>query len=117
MIGAKPLRFRFVKIVALIRVYDGTRSLVLFGGEKYDFIYNRIRYLSGVKSGITYVISHYYAKIKIDSYDSLPLEKLVIFHNVIIVIKSVFKKDKNSYYYNIFLEKVSYQLPKNNNNK
>ena len=56
-------------------VYDGTKYLVLFGAEKYDFIYNRIRYLVGVKSGVTYVISHDYAKIKVDSYDSLPLEK------------------------------------------
>ena len=30
-----------------------------------------MRYLIGVKSGITYVISHSYAKIKADSYDSL----------------------------------------------
>ena len=29
----------------------------------------------GVKSGITYVISHNYARIKVDLYDSLPLEK------------------------------------------
>ena len=28
-----------------------------------------------VKSGITYIISHNYAKIKVDSYNSLPLEK------------------------------------------
>ena len=45
--------------------------------KKYDFIYNMMRYLIGVKSGITYVISQYYAKIKVDSYDSLPLEKKV----------------------------------------
>ena len=31
-------------------------------------------------------------------------------HNVIIQIKSVFNKDKGHYYYNIFLEKSSYQL-------
>ena len=47
----------------------------MFGDEKYGFIYNKIRYLMGVKSGITYVISHNYAKINIDSYDSLPIEK------------------------------------------
>ena len=34
------------------------------------------------------------------------------FHNAIIVIKSVWNKDKNSYYYNIILEKASYELPK-----
>ena len=50
---ANPLRFRFDKIGWFIRVYDGTRCLVLFGGEKYDFICNRIRYVVGVKSGVT----------------------------------------------------------------
>ena len=37
--------------------------------------------------------------------------------NVIILITSVFNKDKNNYYYNIFLEKGSYQLAENNDNK
>ena len=53
---SKPLRIRFNKIDKFIRVYDGTRYLVLFGSEKY-FIYNRIRYLICVKSSIKY-ISH-----------------------------------------------------------
>ena len=64
---AKPLRIRFDKVDEFIRLYDGTRHFVLFGSEKYDFIYNIIRYLIRVKSGITYVISHNYAKIKVDS--------------------------------------------------
>ena len=51
-----------------------------------------------------------YAKIKIDSYDSLPLEKTLTLHNVIILIKSVFNKNQNHYYYKIFLEKCLYQL-------
>ena len=65
-----------------------------------------------VKSGITYIISHKYGKIKVDSYDSLPLEKAATFRFVIILIKSVWNKNKNNYYYNIFLEKPSYELPK-----
>ena len=36
----------------------------------------------------------------------------MVFCNVIILVKSVFNKDKNNYFYNIFLEKVSYELPK-----
>ena len=48
-------------------------------------------------------------KIKVDSYDSLPLEKTSL-RNIIILIKSIFDKDKNHYYYNIFLEKGSYEL-------
>ena len=34
-----------------------------------------------------------------------------------ILIKSVFNKDENHYYYNIFLQEGSYQIPKNNDNK
>ena len=64
--------------------------LVLFGYEKYDFNYKRIRYIIGVESGIAYVFSHNYAKIKVDSYDSLPLEKTLTLHKVIILIQSVF---------------------------
>ena len=89
-----------------IRVYDGTRYLVLFRTEKYDLICNRIRYLLRVKTGITNLISHNYAKIKVDSYNSLLPEKATTFHNVIILINSVQKKDQNHYYYNMFLEKA-----------
>ena len=35
------------------------------------------------------------------------------FDNVIILIKSVFNKDKTNYYYNILIEKALYELPKN----
>ena len=80
------MRIRFEKMDGFIRFYDGTRYLVLLGSEKYDFIYDRIRCLIGLKSGITYVISHNYAKIKVDSCNSLPLEKTMTFHNVIILI-------------------------------
>ena len=51
-------------------------------------------------------------KIKADSYDSLPIEKRLTLHNVIILIKSVLNKDKNHYYYKIFLDKCLYQLVK-----
>ena len=69
LIGGRPLYIRFDKIDEFIRVYDGTRYLVIFGAEKYDAVYNRIIYLIEVKSGVTYVFSHNYARIKIDSYD------------------------------------------------
>ena len=41
------------------------------------------------------------------------LEKIMTFHNFIILIKSAFDKDKNNYQYNIFFEKASHELPKN----
>ena len=33
-------------------------------------------------------------------------------HDVMILINSVFNNDQNNYYYNMFLEKCSYQLAK-----
>ena len=93
MIGTKPLviRFnemyiyilefmielgiRFNEIGGFIIIYDRTRYLVLFGSEK-DAIYNRIRYLISLKSCITHVFSHYFSKIKVVSYDYLPLERM-----------------------------------------
>ena len=112
LIHPKPLCIRSFKIDGYIIIYDGTRHLTFFGSEKYDPIYNRTRYLMSLKSGITYIFSHYFVKIKVDSYDSLPIEKILTLHNVIIHIKSVLNKDKNHYYYKIFLEKCSYQLAK-----
>ena len=49
----------------------------------------------------------FFVRIRIDSYNSLPVEKTLNFHNVIILMKSV--KNENNYYYNIFLGKGSYE--------
>ena len=70
-----------------------------------DIFYNRIRYLTSLKSGIVYVISYNYAKIKVDSYNS----KTMTFY-VTTLIKSARNKDKHNYYCNIFLEKDSHEL-------
>ena len=67
------MRIRFDKIDGYIEIYDGTRYLTLFDTEKYDAIYNKIRYLIPLKGGMTYIFSHYFVKIKVDSYDSLPI--------------------------------------------
>ena len=111
LIGAKPLCIRVSKIDGFTRVYNGTRYLVLCGPEKCDAIFNRIKYLY-VKKVALHVMFHNFAKIKVDSYDSLPLEETLNLYNVIIHTKSVFNKDQNHYYYNIFFGKGSYQLPK-----
>ena len=97
LIGPKPLRIRFDKIYGFIKAYYGTKHLALLSSEKYDAIYNRMRYLICIKSGITDVFSQCYVKIKVDSYDSLPTRKRLTLHNVIILIKSVLNKDKNDY--------------------
>ena len=74
LIDVKPLRIKSDKIDDFIRVYYGTSYLV--SSHLYNFICSRIRYLIWVKSDITYAIFHNYAKIKVDLYNSLPLEKI-----------------------------------------
>ena len=88
------MHIRFDKVDGFIIIYDKTRYLTLFRSDKYDGIYNRIRYLMSLKSDIIYVFSHYFANLKFDSYDSLPTEKIFTLHNVIILIKSVLNKKK-----------------------
>ena len=73
LIGSKSLRIRFDKVDGIIRIYDRSRYSTLLGTKKYDAIYDKIRYLISMKSGIT--IFHYFAKIKIGPYDSLPVKK------------------------------------------
>ena len=46
---------RFGKLDGFIRVYDGTRYLVLLGLENYNVIYNKIGYSVTHKSGIRYI--------------------------------------------------------------
>ena len=93
LIGTILWFIMFVKLDGFIKGYDGTKYLVLFGPEKYNAIYDRVRYFIGLKSGITYVFSHNYGKIKIDVDDDLPLGEMLTLHNIVILIKSVLNKN------------------------
>ena len=68
--------------MSLLRDFDGTKYLVLFGPEKYDTIFDSIKYLLGSKRIITHVLSHNYVRNKIDSDNDLSLEKSFTKHNV-----------------------------------
>ena len=99
------MRIRSKKIDGFIKIYNKIRYSAL---SNYSYC-DKIKYLISEKSGITDGINHKLARIRIDSYDSLPIEKISTFYNVIILIKSVVNKNKNEYYYNIFSEKGSYK--------
>ena len=73
----------------------------------FDKTCDRIKYIINeyiLQSGIT-DINHNFWKIRIHSYNSSHIEKILTFYNAIILIKSVANKNKNNYYYNIFWEK------------
>ena len=104
------LRISFDKIDGFIRVRCGEfRYLVLFNHGFFEKICDKIKYLMSEKSGITDSINNNFGKIKTDSHNSLAIEKILTFHNVVIFINSVVNKNKNNYYCNIFLEEGSYK--------
>ena len=94
-----PLHIRFDKTDRFISVYFRTRYFVLFGREKYDSIYDKIRHLINVKGDITYINSHNYETIKVASYNPLPIVKAMTICNAIIFFNSVWNKGKNNYWY------------------
>ena len=40
-------------------------------------------------------MNHNFGRIRIDKYNSLLIEKILIFHNVVILTKSIVNKNKN----------------------
>ena len=73
--GLIPLRIRFEKIDGFIKIYDGIRYLVILDRNWLDKICDSIKYLISEKGGITDIINHNFARIRIDSYNSLPVQK------------------------------------------
>ena len=68
----------------------------------------RLNIISIIKnSGIENNINYNFGKVRIDSYNSLPIKKVLTFSNVTILIKSVNENENKNYY--IFLEKSSYK--------
>ena len=92
---SKPLRIRFDKIDEFIKIHGKIRYLVLFYYSYCDKICDKIKYLLSQKNSITGSINHKFGRIRTDSYDYLPIEKILIFHEVIILITSVVNKNKN----------------------
>ena len=94
LIGAKPLRIRCDKSNGFIKAYDTTRYLVLFGAKTY----NRSRYLKSQKK----VVLHMLFLIIMQESKIKTLGKALILHNAILLIKLVFKKNENHYYYKLW---------------
>ena len=74
--GPKPLRIRFDKTDRFIISLDRKiKNLVLFNYGMFDKICDKIKYLISTKSGIKKSINYSFVKIKIDSYNYLPIKK------------------------------------------
>ena len=67
---------------------------MLFDYRWLDKICEKIKYLINKNSGITDSMNHNFGKIRINSYNSLLIEKILTFHNLIILIQSVANKNE-----------------------
>ena len=106
--GSIPLHIIFGETDVLTKIYYGIIYLVSCGPGQYDEVYDRIKYLE--KSGIRDSINHNFGRTRINSDNSLPIEKILTFYNVLILIKLVVNENKNNYYYNIFYKKVHIKI-------
>ena len=69
---------RLDEIDRFIQIHNGIRNLVLFS-YSYDEICNKIKHLISGKSSITDSINYNFAKTRINSCNSLPIEKNIDF--------------------------------------
>ena len=91
----KPLHIRFNKINGFIRVCGNEfRYLLLFDYRLLDKICDKIKYLISEKSGIADSINYNFRKIRVDSYNSLPIEKILTFHNFIFSLSQLLMRIK-----------------------
>ena len=106
LIGAKSLRIKFDKVDEFIRVYDGTR---------YYLALKNMPFFIGLDTlQAKKMVSHNYARTKVDSYDSLPLEKTSILNMLSRSLSSFLIKIKSTTTKYIIFEKCLYLLAKNN---
>ena len=85
------MRIRFVKKDGFFISLDSKINKIY---NIFNKICDKIKYPISKKSGLTNSINHNFGKIRIDSSNSLPIEKILTFQNVIILIKSVVHKNK-----------------------
>ena len=70
------MRIKFDKIDGFIIILDGKiKHLLLFDYGLFNEMFDKIKYLITEKSGIKNIINHNFGKIRIDSHNSLPIEK------------------------------------------
>ena len=77
--------------------------------KKYDQVFSGIKYHIGKISGEEVVYNSDFDKIKFSTDDSLPLDKLIYFPTLAVVIRCVFKQN-SLFYPQVYLDECLYQI-------
>ena len=96
---------------------EGTKYLnISLTHSNNDVLIKYAEVCSGIKDQIKKINNRHigkygkdYMKIKFDSDDNLPLNKILKFHVLTIIIKNIFEKD-NKYHPQIFLDDCLYEI-------
>ena len=84
--STKPLRIRYNKISKAMMKLD---IQYCFDCGWFDRICDRIKYKMKNKD-ITDSVNHTFVRIRIDSYNSLPTEKISSFYVIILIVKTLY---------------------------
>ena len=78
--------------------------------EKDTKLWDEIKYhIQTINAGKFGEYENDYIKIKFNSNDDLPLNKIIKLHNLTIIVRSVFEKD-GKYYLQVFLDEFLYEV-------
>ena len=96
------------KVDAYIEESNGHKYLVFASTKLWDGIKNLIKTINGGEAG---EYGKDFMKIKFNSNENLPLNKILKLHNFTVVVRPVFQED-NKYYPQDFLDECLYELQK-----
>ena len=113
--SVNPLYLLIRELDGFIDEKEGNKYLnITFTDSNNDFLIKYAEVWSGIKDQIKKInndsVVEYdkdYMNIKFDSDDNLPLNKVLKFHALTIIIRSVFERD-GKYYPQIFLDECLY---------
>ena len=77
--------------------------------EKYTKIWDEIKYIQTINAGKSGKYEKDYRRIKFNSDDDLPLNKIMKLHMLTVIVSSVFEED-GKYYPQVFLDECLYEV-------
>ena len=114
--SVNPLYLMINKIKGHFEEVDGDRYLII-SSENDDIMQKYQEVFDGIKEIIKKINDHgqqikydgNYMKIKFNTDDNIPLNKIIYFPTITIIIRSVTKKD-GKYYPQLFLDDCLYEV-------
>ena len=114
--SVNPLYLIFNKIQDHFEEVDGDKYLIINSEngnimQKYQEVFNRIKEIIKKINDYDQPVKYddNYMKIKLNTDDNIPLNKIICFPTITIIVRSVTKKD-DKYYPQLFLDDCLYEV-------